>query len=175
MERKRPSPAVFTSRKLIAWFLLATSVIVNTGCGLLGFGKDKPEPAEEPLSSIPFESQVIITADPDLNRDVEGRPSPVRVRVFLNGDEIDLASMSFEALFEFDGGSLSKKPVATLVAKPAKMAVVPIRGMRSESILTVAAAFRDPFSVQWLDSKTIDTVGDNTIKVTLDANGITID
>lgn len=155
--------------------LMFFAIIFSSSCGFLK--KEKPEfkIPETPLSQIPFETQLIVTTSPDLNPDSTGRPSPVRVRFFLTEADVDLTTEPFEAIFEFGTADLSEKPVATVVLKPDTMQVVAIKGMRSESTLTAAAAFRDPFSVQWIESRSIDTIGDGNIKVTVNATGIEFD
>ena len=159
-------------RERYSIILLLLSTVFVASCGFLK--KDKPEAptVKTPLSQIPFETQLIVSATPDINPDIDGRPSPVRVRFFLSEAGVDLTTEPFEAIFEFGGADLTEKPVATIVLKPDTMRVVPVKGMRSQSTLSVAAAFRDPFSVQWIESRTIDTIGDGNIRITVNANGI---
>lgn len=144
-------------------------------CGFLKKDKPKIELPKTPLSQIPFETQVIVTSTSDINPNAGSRPSPVRIRFFLTDGSVDLKTMPFETIFEFGESDLTEKPVATVVLKPDTMLVVPIKGMRSQSTLTIAAAFRDPFSVQWIESRTIDTIGDGNITATINTTGVEFD
>jgi len=156
--------------------ILALSSIFLSGCGFLK--KEKPTfnfPTPEiPLSQQPYEFEVTITGSENLNPDPQGRPSPVRMRIFLTEPQTGIVQLPFEQVFEFSSVPPPVEPAATLVIQPGATESIVITGMKTHSNLTVAGAFRDPFSVQWVSAKQLDTDKAVNVAATVSPLGVVI-
>lgn len=133
--------------------------ILTTSCGILqkvGILSspppakiDAPAPASVPLSEQPYDLKLILSASDDLNPDTQARPSPVQVRLFLTEPQSEISTKSFEEMFDFAGNVMEPRPLATVTMRPGEAKTVVLPAMKSQTLLVIAAAYRDPYQSVW--------------------------
>ncbi|MEE9318993.1 MAG: type VI secretion system lipoprotein TssJ [Granulosicoccus sp.] len=145
------------TRKYLILLFLSLIAFSLTGCGLLQKIGILPSPPESvvPALEVPLSQQTMITtleitAEVNINLDTNSRPSPVKVRVFLTEPGIDLKSHTIEDIFELSGTELSATPRATTVIRPGASTSMTLTGVKSETQLSIAVAYREPYKTQWI-------------------------
>ncbi len=148
------SPVTCTFMRFVT-ILAVTSLLA--GCGLLqkvGI-LSTPEPPEVPppvpisLSQQPFELHLTLSASSDLNPDTQSRPSPVQVRVFITEAQSEIGSKGFEEMFDYSGNFMDPRPLSTVTLRPGQTKDLVLPAYKSQSMLVVAVAYRDPFQSLW--------------------------
>ena len=161
----------------------ATIVAVTSllaGCGLLqkvGI-LSTPEPPEVPvsipLSQQPYELHLRLSASSDLNPDTQSRPSPVQVRVFITEAQSEIGNKGFEEMFDYSGNFMDPRPLSTVTLRPGQTKDLVLPAYKSQSVLVVAVAYRDPFQSLWKAVATLSpqdivsasaTIGETTITI----------
>lgn len=141
---------------LAAALLLSSCGMVNGFLQGVGLASKPPEipiaPIEIPLSEQPMNVVLELTIDDDINPDVSNRPSPARARVFLSDSNIDLMSLPLEEIFEYGDNTLDLKPSASLTVRPGSTNKLVLDTVKTNNKITVAVAFRDPYSTQWIQN-----------------------
>jgi len=149
-------------------------IALLSGCGF--FSKKTSEspqtPAVPPLSQVPYRANLTIQADKNINADVNGRPSPVALRIFLVAPEVELANKTFEEIFDFNGSEISPRPIKNFILKPGETKLTSLNGMKTQSKLVIAAGFRDPYQTNWLLEKIVDV--HTSPSITASISGIAI-
>jgi len=135
------------------------AIVLSSGCsilqkvGILSSPEpakfELPAPAPVPLSEQPYDLKLILSASDDLNPDTQSRPSPVQVRLFLTEPQSEISSKSFEEVFDFAGNVMEPRPLATVTMRPGEAKTVVLPAMKSQTLLVVAAAYRDPYQSIW--------------------------
>lgn len=172
-----------TIAKRIVGLTLAASLL--SGCGVLEkvgilSGPEAPAiaapPAPIPLSQQPYELTLRLTTSDDLNPDTQSRPSPVQVRIFLMAPQADLENKEFAEIFDFDGQIMEPRPASTLTLRPGQTRDVVLPANKSQSMLVVAVAYRDPYQAVWKaiaivtpsdTAAAIATIGADTVTINL--------
>lgn len=146
-------PARSTSRGL--WLVLLSALL--SGCGILqslGILSEPEDPT--PLSAKTYTAQLTLAASNDTNPDTRSRPSPIQVRVFLTQPQSDLLDRQFEELFDYAGVSIEPRPSAIVTLTPGQTHTVELSGNMTQTLLIVAAAYRDPYQTIWRASMQLD-------------------
>jgi type VI secretion system VasD/TssJ family lipoprotein len=175
---KRRHTIVLTTR--IVGIVMAASLL--SGCGVLEkvgilSGSEAPitaPPAPIPLSEQPYELNLRLTAGNDLNPDTQSRPSPVQVRIFLMAPQADVNSKEFAEVFDFDGQFMEPRPLSTVTLRPGQTRDVILPANKSQSMLVVAAAYRDPYQALWKAIATVTPSDTAAALATIGANSVTI-
>ncbi len=139
---------------LLAVLMLGFSLAVS-GCGL--FGSDKPEePAPKP-EAVPMKPpegatlQVTIVASPLVNPDLNGRPSPILVRIYqLTNDEL-FKQADFQALYERDREVLLDTAVGRheMIMGPGGIRAITTSVKPEARFIAVMAAYRKIDEATW--------------------------
>ena len=151
-------------------------VLLLNGCGIfngllekVGLASPAPDAAVPaipiPLSEQPYEVALTIIASDDINPDVQARPSPAKTRIFLTTPDVDLKAMPIEKIFELGDLQMEQKPAATITLRPGTQSNIKLNGNKSQTRLTIAVAYREPYRTQWIESKTIDNADRVNISV----------
>ena len=153
----RPQQNVGRSALVLRWTTALLISALLSSCGILqkvGILSSPPPaavdtPAPTPLSQQPYELKLILSASAQLNPDTQGRPSPVQVRLFLTDAQSEIGSKSFEQVFDFAGNVMEPRPLATVTMRPGEAKTVVLPAMKSQTLLVIAAAYRDPYQSVW--------------------------
>ncbi len=167
-------PISNTIKPLIVTVTVCLSFLLS-GCGLLSSLTGKPPPPPEinipvPLSEQPYSVAIKLTAQPNTNVDKSGNALPIRVLVFLNTPDVNITQKEFQDVFKSSDAAV--EPLSTLTLQPGEERSIVIDSTRDHSVLAVAAAYRDPFQVVWIDELTINTEASNFIDVELRDVGV---
>lgn len=175
------------ARRLAQAMLLALAAPSLGGCGLLqsiGLLPAPPAPvvaAPQPPPPPPtYALRVVLSASEDVNPDARGRPSPIRVQLYVGERDPRLDEAGFAAVFGAGPGSADGDGVAlptpfeTLVLRPGERVDLALEPPRGHSRLAVAAAFREPWSALWSDAITLDTSVATVVGATLEAARVTL-
>lgn len=171
----------FTLAKRLVGITLAASLL--SGCGVLEkvgilSGPEAPAiaapPAPIPLSQQPYELTLRLTATADLNPDTQSRPSPVQVRIFLMAPQADLESKEFAEIFDLNGQVMEPRPLATVTLRPGQTRDVVLPANKTQSMLLVAAAYRDPYQAVWKSIATVTPSDSAAALATIGANNVSI-
>lgn len=126
---------------------------LTSGCSILQKIGILPGPAAVQSNAVlpqqTYELRLILSASKDLNPDAQSRPSPVQVRLFLADAQSEIATKSFEEMFDFDGNVMEPRPLATITLRPDQTKTVVLPASRSQTLLLIAAAYRDPYQSIW--------------------------
>ncbi len=109
-----------------------------------------------PLAEQPYEIKLTVSVAEDINLDVASRASPVKARIFLTEPDIDFSERELSEVFAFDGEEVNPAPLMTVMLRPNTSKVLLLSGMKSQTRLTIAAAFRQPYQTRWLASQIIE-------------------
>ncbi|GAB4185005.1 MAG: hypothetical protein OHK0024_25180 [Thalassobaculales bacterium] len=132
-------------------------------CGLFGSDKEPPPP---PTTQVALQ----IAASPQLNPAVNGRASPVLVRIYELTEVGPFNEADFFALYEKDRDALGPTVLAQseVVAQPGQVVNVPMRETRPETkAIGVFVAFRDYENASWRAATTITPLEKTTLIVNL--------
>lgn len=170
-------PSISHIRLTIVYLL---TIVLSSGCGVLekvglvsGPAKIQ-DPVSVPLSEQPYDLKLILSASADLNPDTKARPSPVQVRLFLTEPQSEISTMSFENVFDFSGNVMEPRPLATVTMQPGDAKTVVLPAMKSQTLLLVAVAYRDPYQSIWSAVAHINPMDTVIASATLDAAFVTI-
>jgi len=125
------------------------------------------------LSEQTYQLVLELSAASDVNRDAGSRPSPVRTLVFLTEPDVDVAAKPYESLFGVATADIDPKPDATLVMQPGGQNAIVLSGMKSQTRLSVAAAFREPYRTRWITSRIITP--DDTMRASVSINALYVE
>ncbi|MFK7853265.1 MAG: type VI secretion system lipoprotein TssJ [Granulosicoccus sp.] len=161
---------------LFAMVLLLSTL--SSGCSILQKTGILPAPAGQTDAVLPtqtYEMRLILSASKDLNPDAQSRPSPVQVRLFLANPQSEIATKSFEEMFDFDGNIMDPRPLATITLRPDQTKTVVLPATRSQTLLVIAAAYRDPYQSIWSAIAEISPKDVVNASATIGSNVVTID
>ena len=106
---------------------------------------------------------VSIRASESANPDLQGRPSPLQVRIFLHSEPAQFESTSFEQLFEFGNLTRISEPLFVKIIKPGTEAQFDISVESRHKMLAIAAAYRDIGKAKWLHTIATDDLNDTSL------------
>ena len=112
-----------------------------------------------PAKQTAITKTISIRASETANPDLQGRPSPLQVRIFLHSDPAQIESASFEQLFEFGNLTSISDPLFVKILKPGSEERFDISIEPQHKVLAIAAAYRDIGRAKWLHTIAIDDPG----------------
>ena len=133
-----------------------------------------PPPPPPPLSEQPYQLNVKLSASADLNPDTQSRPSPVQVRIFVSDAQSELKNKEFEEVFEFEGNSIEPRPLTTITVRPGQTRNLFLPANKSQSLVMIAAAYRDPYQSLWKAIASVRPQDAVNISATVGADAVTI-
>jgi type VI secretion system protein VasD len=155
---------------------LITSVFILSisACSL---GQQPPAAPAPPIAPKPILITLDLKTGKHLNPDIEGRASPVVVRIYLLENRAAFDNSDFFALYENDQSLLAKdiKYREELEIKPDQKLKKTIQLQEGGRYLAIFAAFRDLDHAQWKTFYEIKQNTDITINVVLDFARVSID
>jgi type VI secretion system protein VasD len=158
-DRCLPRPTLRSSLLAVTG-LLATALLASCA---------KPPPPPKPKVLT-----VELQAAPNLNPNVNGRPSPVVVRLYELKSVAQFQSADFLSLFEKDqsllGADVAVREEFVLSPGESKSVKRDIGG--DSKFVAVMAAFRDLERAKWRASVPLDLTRDNTLAVRLEASTV---
>ena len=180
-------PARRAAGKLIAPVILLLASSLLTGCGLLqkigilstpeapeAPTVQAPPPPPPPLSEQPYQLNLRLSASADLNPDTQSRPSPVQVRIFVTEAQSELGDKGFEEIFDFAGTSIDPRPLTTTTVRPGQTKNIVLPANKAQSLVVIAAAYRDPFQTLWKAIATVTPMDAVYLSANFSANAVTI-
>lgn len=176
----RAIKAVITrNRRMIG--AIAVSGLLS-GCGLLqkvGILPKPPEPppaveAPVPLAEQPYELKLSLEATEAVNPDSQSRPSPIQVRIFLTDGASEIASKTFEEVFDMGGNVIEPRPLATVTLRPGQVKELTLPANKTQTLLAIAAAYRDPYQSIWMASAVVTPQDTVSAAASLSAQRVTI-
>lgn len=152
-------------RRLTAFFRTLTALsalLVLAGCSTLS-----------PYSHL-TKLNLTLTASDQLNPDLNGRPSPIVVRLFELKHPVAFENADFFSLYERPKESLSPDLVATeeLELRPGQSVEFKLSVEEGSRYVGVLAAYRDVADTQWRYTLQVFSAGVTTVDLTLDQGGI---
>lgn len=153
------------SRRSTAFFnMLAalTAVLVLVSCSALS-----------PYSNV-TKLNLKLTASDQVNPDLNGRPSPVVVRLFELKHPVAFENADFFSLYERAKESLAPDMVASeeLELRPGETVELKLSLQEGSRYVGVLAAYRDLPDSRWRYTLQVTPVGITDADLTLDQNGI---
>lgn len=133
-----------------------------------------PVPVPVPLAEQPYTLNLRLLASSDLNPDAQSRPSPVQVRVFLMQPQADIANKGFEELFDYAGNFMEPRPMTTLTLQPDQTRDIVVPANKTQTMLVIAAAYRDPYQAFWKAIARIEPADEVSASVNIGASAVTI-
>jgi len=177
--RNSVDPRIFKGKiaSVLSTAVITLFVVLQSACSLLpSFGKQPPPPPEinipVPLSEQAYSVSLTVLTRENTNLDQNGSPRPIRLLVFLNKPDVNITQKEFRDVFQLSDGSV--KPTLALTLSPNEKRLLNIEGTRDHPVLAVAAAYRDPFQVVWIDELTVDTSANNSVMAELRDIGINL-
>ena len=141
-----PRPAGMKRRCLLT-LLLATSL---GGCGL--FSSDKPKPKEVAMKPPPnARIEVTVAASPLINPDLDGRPSPLVVRLYQLSAPESFEQADFAQIYENDQKTLGKTMLGRyqMIVQPGTAQAITAKAEPDVAFIGVVAGFRDFGDATW--------------------------
>jgi type VI secretion system protein VasD len=150
------------------WFLIGILFAVNA-CGL--FSKDKPPPATEPTRVV-----IEFEAAGNINPNIDGRPSPVEVRIYHLRSYSAFKGAGFMTLFDGDEKALGKELVhrQVIYLKPDEKHTVFYQTAEDIRTLGILAAFRDYDRGRWKVATALQKNKTNVVDVFLSGTSLQI-
>lgn len=160
----------FRARALIA----PVFILSITACSL---GQQPPVAPPPPIAPKPILITLDLKTGKNLNPDIEGRASPVVVRIYQLENMAAFNNSDFFALYENDQSLLAKdiKYREELEIKPDQKLKKTIQLQEGGRYLAIFAAFRDLDHAQWKTFFEIKPNPDITINAILDFARVSID
>lgn len=118
-------------------------------------------------STQPYTVSLTVTVDENVNQDINGRPSPLKTRVFLSESTVDFQAKQYNEIFRTDNESLNPAPLRTLSLRPGETRNIILQGMKSQPQLVIAAAYRKPGETRWLDTALLEVADKVEVEVSL--------
>ena len=145
------------------------------GCGALraiGLLPSPPAPRADPPPPPDYPLALHLSAAAGINPDAAGRPSPLRVHVYVDERDPRLDERGFAAVFgagptgalRTDGASV--EPLETLVISPGEDVALALSPPREALWVSVAAAYREPWSALWYATVRVDAASAPTVTAT---------
>ena len=138
-----------------AWLRAVTAlmlVLAIAGCGLFG-GEKKPEPKEVAMKPPPQATLLVtVAASPLINPDLDGRPSPVTVRLYQLGSEEAFTQADFGSLYEHDDKALGKSLLGQIeeIMEPGGIKALSVKKLNPDTVfIGVVVGFRKYKDAQW--------------------------
>lgn len=150
------------SRRSICFFTLLTALVLMAGCSTLS-----------PYSKV-TKLNLNLTASDQLNPDLNGRPSPLVVRLFELKHPIAFENADFFSLYERAKESLAPDMVATeeLELRPGETVELKLSVEEGSRFVGVLAAYRDLPESKWRYTVPITSLQVTDVDLTLDQSGI---
>ena len=135
---------------------LVVIILLLFGCGMFS-KKEKAPPAPPPPPPEPTRVVLEIEAAGDINPDLQGRPSPLILRIFQLKSDAAFNGADFFSLYEKDdsvlGSDLIRKEEITL--KPNDKKTLFFEPSADARVVGVFGAFRNYGQAQWRASITV--------------------
>lgn len=147
--KSRGSSAVVKSGTMLAASLLATVMLSGCLADLaVAVGQKVIEKALEP-GPTRLDAEVAATAD--INPDIDGKPSPVQVRIYELTADANFNRAGFFALFDNDQATLGQEMKAReeMVLKPGQQLRIEREYKEGPKFIGVIAAFQDIDNATW--------------------------
>lgn len=150
------------SRRSIPFFSLLTALVLLAGCSTLS-----------PYSKV-TKLNLKLTASDQLNPDLNGRPSPVVVRLFELKHPVAFENADFFSLYERAKESLAPDMVATeeLELRPGETVDLKLSVEEGSRYVGILAAYRDLSDTQWRYTLQVAPEEATDSDLTLDQSGI---
>jgi len=145
--------------------LLVCLTLPLGGCGPLrsiGLLPSPPPPTDYLLA-------ITLSATPDINPDASGRASPLRLHVYAGERDPGFGDLGFDAVFGTGAASgTGPTPLDTLVVAPGQSVELALTPDTRAVWVTIAAAYREPWSAIWSESVRVDGSGTARVRVELE-------
>ncbi|MGY2291444.1 type VI secretion system lipoprotein TssJ [Pseudomonas sp. SDO528_S397] len=150
------------SRRSIPFFSLLAALVLLAGCSTLS-----------PYSKV-TKLNLKLTASDQLNPDLNGRPSPVVVRLFELKHPVAFENADFFSLYERAKESLAPDMVATeeLELRPGETVDLKLSVEEGSRYVGILAAYRDLSDTQWRYTLQVAPEEATDSDLTLDQSGI---
>jgi type VI secretion system protein VasD len=154
---------IFPRLLIISFFTLMLS-----GCGATSM-------VEDVFSTI-TKADLIIEAAPNVNPDIDGRPSPVLLRFFELKSTSAFNNADFFSLYDQGVGELGADYVGhfDVEMKPGESKEIPKEFLPDTRYLGVIAAYRDINNAVWRRIIDIEVDSNSDLLITLNSNEISI-
>lgn len=149
-------------RALLNTLASVTVLVVLTGCSTLS-----------PYSQI-TKLNLTLTASDQVNPDLNGRPSPIVVRLFELKHPVAFENADFFGVYERAKQSLATDMVATeeLELRPGETVTLRLGMQGDNHYIGVLAAYRDLLDSRWRYTLQLAAQAVTDVDLTLDQNGI---
>jgi len=149
--------------------LLAGILVMVSACAL--FSKDKPPPPTEPTRVV-----IEFEAAANINPNIDGRPSPVEVRIYHLRSYSVFKGAGFMPLFDGDEKVLGKELVhkQVIYLKPDEKHTVFYETAKDIRTLGIIAAFRDYDRGRWKVATGLQKNKTNVVDVFLSGTALQI-
>lgn len=156
MKLPMPTATSIAPRTAGSVAIVALALVLG-GCSFIGGlfgGGDKPPPPKEVAMKAPPEAklQVTILASPLINPDLDGRPSPVVVRLYQLGSADGFKNADFARLYEDDSKALGKALLGSTetFVEPGGIKVLSSPKVNPDTtFIGVVVGFRDFGDAKW--------------------------
>lgn len=165
---------VFVLMAVLATTLTGCSVLQKIGLLPAPVAAPPPIPVPVPLSEQPYTLNLRLLASSGLNPDSQSRPSPVQIRVFIMQPQADIADKEFEVMFDYAGNVMEPRPATTLTLQPGQKKSIALSANKSQSMLVVAAAYREPYQSLWNAMTTIEPNDEVSVSARIGATAVTL-
>lgn len=154
-------------------------LLAVTGCGLFGGDEDEPppEPPPPPAVEVPMPPpgdarlEVVVTASPLVNPDLNGRPSPVVVRIYQLNAPDPFSQADFFQLYEKDAETLGGTALGRreLILQPAGVQSIAAARNAEATHVGVTAGYRKYDEAQWRAITPLPGDRDARVRVVLES------
>lgn len=164
----------FTRANTLPCLIICSTLALN-GCGL--FQEEAPPPVVTAAPApVPFTVELKLAAGNELNPDIEGRASPLVVRIYQLESLAAFNNSDFFALYENDQALVGKdiKYREELEIRPGQKIVNQHERQSGARYIAVLAAFRDLDHAQWKASVEMKPGQNEVFSITLDKASVSI-
>lgn len=126
-----------------------------------------------PVSVAPPRTQPLtlsLTASGDLNPDAQGRPSPVKLRIYQLRSGADFAQIEYDAIFGRTDALAASALLPETELRPGETRSVTVEVPADAGAIAVAAAYRDP-AARWRATLALPA---DAVSVALSATAVTL-
>jgi len=118
--------------------------------------------------------KISISADKNVNLDVDSRPSPVQVKIYELSSRTTFDNLDFDGLFNHPEAQLSDELLSKIVffLQPNETLKHKIQMQKEASYIAVLAAYRDIDNVRWKHVYKVKSHGRYRHSITLSEDGI---